>query len=91
MSDTNIVWTRDLARAGAAIGVDDGIDRGWILKIEGDDYRKGFSVEAPEAFKKALETVCKGVTQRVPKENVAVGVESKESGAKIEAKTEVKA
>jgi hypothetical protein len=64
---TGILWARDFGRAQVMKKLVDGdvhLGDYFVVKVEGDWLRSGFTVEDPKRFLEALESVESGVTAR---------------------------
>ena len=82
LSLSGILWARDWSRGGAIIGRRSGYEKSFVIKVQGDKFRRGFSVEDPETFLAVLERVRPGVTR------TAMAASSDEGGGGAEAQCE---
>jgi len=63
LSLSGILWARTGVGGGAIIGRRSGYEKSFVIKVQGDKFRRGFSVEDPETFLAVLERVRPGVTR----------------------------
>ncbi|KAF8521269.1 hypothetical protein BU17DRAFT_65028 [Hysterangium stoloniferum] len=61
LSLKGIIWARDWSRGGSVIGIGSGLGRSFIIKVKGDIFRIGFSVEDPRTFSKVLDGLDSGI------------------------------
>jgi hypothetical protein len=65
---TRILWSRDFGRGVVVMGGDTDdrhLRKYFVLKVQGDRKRCGFTVDDPVKFVEALKRVEQGVTRRI--------------------------